>query len=334
VDGRLNGTHSLLVEVSLDSERSWPSVRGIDGTRSGAFLDARVYEAIGNLEEELRSVPGVGGVLGPHSHLSTVNRIFLAGQAGSGSLPTHPERLALVLDRFDQGRGENRRREVIHDDLQHGLVSVLVRGANYRDTAVLIERAESVAAEVLGPLGGKIAFAGDLAVSQAMIPAIVHTQLGSLVLALLGAFACVAFVLGSGRMALLTIAPTAIAVLWLLGVMGWWGMPIGVATSTFCAVSLGIGIDYAIHYLERLREARDATYPAKLEAAGRAVAPAVIADALAVSIGFGALAFSAVPATSRLGIVVGLALPAAAMLTLVGLPTLLCWVSERRGVVN
>ena len=337
VDGRLNGTHTLRIEVAFDPERSWPSVPGLDGTRRGPFLDPRVYGAIGRLEGELRSVPGVGGVLGPHSHLTTVNHVFMAGQAGSRSIPTKPKRLAFVLDRFDQARGEHRRREVIADDLHRGLISVLVRGANYRDTDVLMERAQSAATEHVLPLGGEIAFAGDLAVSQAMIPAIVRTQLGSLLLALLGALACVAIVLRSRRAALLAIAPTAVAVLWLLGVMGWIGMPIGVATSTFCAVSLGIGIDYAIHYLERLRElerkreAHDAPDPAQIEAAGRAVAPAVLADALAVSIGFGALAFSTVPATARLGIVVGLALPAAALLTLVGLPSLLIWLDARGG---
>ena len=190
---------------------------------------------------------------------------------------------------------------------------------------LLMQQAREASAEYLEPLGGEIAFAGDLALSQAMIPAIVKTQLGSLVLALIGALACVALVLGSGRTALLAVAPTGIAVLWMLGAMGWLGMPIGVATSTFCAVSLGIGIDYAIHYLERLREADQPSLSARLEAAGRAVAPAILADALAVSIGFGALAFSTVPATARLGIVVGMALPASALLTLVGLPALLRW---------
>jgi hypothetical protein len=331
VDGRLNGTHTLLIEVAFDPERSWPHLPRKFAMRNGPFLDQRVYEAIGRIEAELRLVPGVGGVLGPYRHLTMVHHVYMAGQPGSRSIPEKPERLAYLLDRYDQARGEHRRREVIHDDLHRGLIQVLVRGANYRETAVLMERAQLAAAEHLSPLGGEITFAGDLAVSQAMIPAIVRTQLGSLALALLGALACVALVLRSRRTALLALAPTAIAVLWLLGVMGWLGMPIGVATSTFCAVSLGIGIDYAIHYLERLREARDAPYLAQIEAAGRVVAPAVLADAFAVSIGFGALAFSVVPATARLGIVVGLALPAAALLTLVGLPALLIWLNTRGG---
>lgn len=112
---------------------------------------------------------------------------------------------------------------------------------------------------------------------------------------------------------------------------GWIGMPIGVATSTFCAVSLGIGIDHAIHYLVQLCESRGAPVAVQLEQVGRTVAPAIVADALAVSIGFGALAFSSVPATARQGIVVGLALPAAALLTLVGLPALLIWLDADKG---
>ena len=38
--------------------------------------------------------------------------------------------------------------------------------------------------------------------------------------------------------------PASLAVLWLFGLMGWLGIPLGVATSMFCAITLGIGVDY------------------------------------------------------------------------------------------
>jgi predicted RND superfamily exporter protein len=87
----------------------------------------------------------------------------------------------------------------------------------------------------------------------------------------------------------------------------------------FCAITLGIGDDYAIHFLERRElavaegEARP-TRTAILEAG-----PAILWDALAIALGFGLLAASQVPANRRLGLLVGLALLTAAAFTLTGL---------------
>jgi predicted RND superfamily exporter protein len=132
---------------------------------------------------------------------------------------------------------------------------------------------------------------------------------------------------------LLAVAPTALAVLWPMGAMGLLAIPIGVATSTFCAITLGVGVDYAVHLLEGIR--RLGTDPRDLPALGlaarvervskavREVAPAVIADAAAVSLGFGLLAFSQVPANARLGVLIAVALVASALLTLLGLSAFL-----------
>ena len=84
-------------------------------------------------------------------------------------------------------------------------------------------------------------FAGDVAVSQAMIPAIVRTQVGSLLLAVATNLLIVTLLYRSLRAGIVCIAPTAVAVAWTFGIMGWLGVPLGVATSMFCAVTLGIG---------------------------------------------------------------------------------------------
>jgi predicted RND superfamily exporter protein len=333
VDAALNGTHVLLAAIEWPGESGrWPRTR----RGEGPLLAPEALRAIGRFEDGLRRIPGVGGVLGPDAHLRTVHFLFMAGRAGSRSIPETAERVSHVLDRFDQARGAARRREVFHDDLHRAVVTLLVKNANYRDTARIMQRARSLAEQHLAPLGAELTFGGDLAVSQAMIPAIVETQLGSLFIALLGAALAVAWLSGSRRVALLALAPTALALLWLMGALGHLAIPIGVATSTFCAITLGVGVDYAVHLLEGIRRLGSdpgdlcALGPAaRLERVSRAVrevAPAVVADASAVSLGFGVLAFSQVPANARLGVSIGVALVASALLTLLGLAAfLLVW---------
>jgi uncharacterized protein len=105
--------------------------------------------------------------------------------------------------------------------------------------------------------------------------------------------------------------------------MGWLGVPLGVATSMFCAVTLGIAVDYGIHFLERYRGAKleGAVDPVGL-ALGE-TGPPILSDTLAIALGFGLLAFSQVPATSRLGLLVAAALVTGSLLALGGLGALL-----------
>jgi hypothetical protein len=171
--------------------------------------------------------------------------------------------------------------------------------------------------------GIHVGFAGDVAVSQAMIPAIVRTQVSSLLLALAGALAAVMLLYGSFRAGLCAVAPTALAILWTFGAMGWLGVPLGVATSMFCAITLGVGVDYGIHFFERFRRARDAGDPEPVDRALGEAGPAIVADCLAIALGFGLLGISQVPANARLGMLVATALAASCLLTLTGLAALL-----------
>lgn len=321
VDALLHGTHELLVHLDF---RQVPPERVPEGrNRSGPLLSPEILRTIEAFEEHLGREPRVGGVLGPASHLKTVAYLWLGRQEQNRKIPDEPQRIDLLLNRFDMGRGVDRRREVIDDALSRAVVTIFLKDANYRDTAVLMDDIRAWAQEHLEPLGATVGFAGDVAVSQAMIPAIVQTQVSSLLLALVGAFLAVCLLTRSLTTGLLAVLPVSAAVLWVFGAMGWAGIPLGVATSMFCAITLGIGVDYAIHFLESRRRRREAGEARPVEAAVAEAGPAIVTDAAAIALGFGLLAVSQVPANARLGLLVAVALASAALLTLAGLGALL-----------
>jgi hypothetical protein len=349
VNDALHGTHVLLVHLRFDPDTTGhgatdpdPPTHDRQPTRSPArslagqgraepLARPEVLQAIGGLEEAIRRQPGVGGVLGTYSHLTTVAYLWLARREGARSIPDDTYRIHKLIHRFDQARGAGRRREVLDDALERTVVTVFLKDANYRDTARLMEVVRSQVATRLGRFGVHLAFAGDVAVSQAMIPAIVRTQVVSLGLAVLGAFLCLCVIYRGVWLGLVAVAPTACAVLWVFGGSGWLGIPLGVATSMFCAITLGIGVDYAIHLVHRWREAPpgDEAVDHALEAAG----PPIVFDTLAIALGFGLLALSQVPANARLGGLVAMALVSACLLTLGGLAAVLR-LADRRGALR
>jgi predicted RND superfamily exporter protein len=330
VNALLDGTHVLLVHLAFDPP---PDMVPKGRDRSGPLLSPKLLGEIDKLEAFLRGWPGVGGVLGPASQIKTVSYLWMGRNEERRRIPETPQRVDIALKRFDQGRGVHRRREVIDDALRRAVVTVFLKDANYRATAALMEAIHAYHRQHLEPLGCELGFAGDVAVSQAMIPAIVRTQVTSLLLALVGALLAVGLLTRSAVTGLLAVLPASVAVLWVFGAMGWFDIPLGVATSMFCAITLGVGVDHGIHYLEsvgRNRQARAADAPgAALMEAG----PAIAADAAAIAAGFGLLVVSQVPANARLGLLVAAALVSSAVLTLGGLGSLLS-MHGRRGTAR
>ncbi len=326
VNDELLGTHSLLVHLQAFGDGSGRPPEG-DG-RSGWLLDPKLLEEIGRFEAYVRSLDGVGGVLGPYSHLTTVAYLWRGRKEGMRAIPEDPVTVARVYRFFDLVRGKNRRREVVNDGLDRALVNVFLKDANYLQTKVLID-------DILGWQRNfhsqrvRLSVAGDVAVSQAMIPAIVHSQVASLLLAVGGAFLVLCLLLRSLRTGLLALLPTAAAVACIFGAMGWLGIPLGVATSMFCAITLGVGVDYAIHYVSahRRRRAAGAAEPAlaALEEAG----PPILTDMAVIGCSFAWMATSQVPSNARLGLLVALALASACLLTLAGLGSFWSWREAR-----
>lgn len=327
VNQAFHGTHLLLISLDLGTVPEGLRVAPIGP--QGPLLEPAKLAAIDGLEAMLRARPEVGGVLGPASHLRTVQYLWLARRTGGGELPDDAYRIQTVVQRFDDARGAAQRRRVIDDDLRRVLVTVFLGDANYRETAALVDAVRAYGVEQLAPAGLELlGFAGDVAVSQAMIPAIVETQIGSLLLALLTALVTVGLLCRSLRRALLSVGPAALAVLWVLGGMGWLGVPVGVATSMFCAITLGVGIDFGIHLTERFELAEKAGKARPLATALAEAGPAILADATAVGLGFGVLVVSRVPANARLGLIVALALAVGCLVCLVGVGALLARPAE------
>jgi predicted RND superfamily exporter protein len=326
--GRVNrlfdGTHLLLVHLDLSRwtgtiESDFP----LEG-EAGPLLDPEILNAIGDFERFLARQPRVGRALGPWSQLATLSFLKQARNPEELRIPATPWAVDDLLYWFDEVRGERRRREVIDDARRRGVITLFLKDPDYRQVKALMAEARRHARERLEPLGIRIGFAGDVAVSQAMIPAIVRTQVYSLPLALLGSLLVVIALYRSVRIGLLIAMPSSLAIVWMLGFMGWSGVPLGVATSMFCAITLGVGIDYGIHLYESfLRQRREGAGPsAALEAVAES-GPAILTDTAAIALGFGILGVSQVPANARLGFLVAGALIVSCALTLAGLGTLL-----------
>lgn len=281
-----------------------------------------VLRQVRDLEGFLETRAGVGGVLGPAEYLATTAFMIDPDDPGSRRLPDRPEQARSLWSHYERVRGPERLRQLVAPDWSAAVVTAFLKDSNYEATAGLMSDLRAWERERLAPHGLRLGFAGDVAVSQALIHAIVTTQVRSLVLSLGGIFLLTALLGRSLRHGLRCVVPPGLAVLASFAAMGWLGIPLGVATSMFAAMTLGVGVDYAVHLQEQYRRK-----PALAEALA-ATGPAIVTDTLGVGISFSVLLLSQVPANARLGGLLALSLLVCLAATLFVLPALLAAVSR------
>lgn len=294
-----------------------------------AQLKPEIVEANRELATFLRgqSNCAVGGVIGPYEYLSTARFMTQPFNPTARELPPLARENRTLWDYYAYAMGQNRFHQIMDNNYWRSLTTVFLKDANFVDTARLMNELRDYEREHLTVMGIKLGFAGDVAVSQSLIHGIVTTQLRSLCWSLAGIYLLTALLGGSWRWGVFCALPSALAVLIKFAVMGWLGIPLGVATSMFAAMTLGIGVNCAIQLLEAHAQARAAGAPpaeAMSRALGLTGVPALI-NTLAVSLGFGVLMLSQVPANARLGILVVLGLANCFFLSLLLLPVLLHW---------
>lgn len=284
-----------------------------------AFVDAQKKDA-------------VGGVIGAADYVKTTYLMSRGLDEAFRRIPDHPERIEWLWTQYERIRGRERLRQIVDADYARSLVTVFLKNANFVDTGNLMRDIRAYEREHLTPHGIKIEFAGDVAVSQTLINSIVSTQTGSLLWSFLGSLAVTALLTRSLKWGLLCLVPCALAVVINFGVMGFVGMPLGVATSMFSAMVIGIGDDFAIHLVERYRAARATgmeSMAALIDAVG-VTGPAIILDALAVGVGFSVMILSQVPANARLGVLLVLSMASCLVGTLLLLPAMISFVDGRK----
>jgi predicted RND superfamily exporter protein len=200
-------------------------------------------------------------------------------------------------------------------------VWVFLNHADYAGTKTAMDVVRSLARD--GPLkSADISFAGDAYLGYALVDEIARSLWLTLSVSLVLVFLVVWVLLRSASRAAVVTLPVTCSVLWNFGFLGWAGIPIGVATSTFSSIALGIGIDFAIQWTARLEALRSHTsdWESAVLACQTSTGSAIVLHSAVMVVGFGLLAASAVPPNRSLGLLVCVNLVVCALVTLCVLP--------------
>ncbi len=121
----------------------------------------------------------------------------------------------------------------------------------------------------------------------------------------------------SWRLSLLSLAPTAIGIVWAAGALALAGIVLDLFALFAVVTLVGIGVDYGVHIVHRYRERRDSRQ------AVEELAPVILVAAAITLLGYGTLVTSSYPPLRSIGAVSAVSIVALAAASLFVLPAIL-----------
>lgn len=165
----------------------------------------------------------------------------------------------------------------------------------------------------------KIEASGYPVLYEGMNRSVRHNQLNSMVISLILVFLTLAGLFRSWLWGLIAIAPTGLTLLFTFGLMGVLKIPLDMGSSMITSITLGVGIDYAIHFLWRFRQLGPQSRTALVDTL-HTTGKAIIYNAITVTVGFSILIFATIVPIIKLGSLVAETMMVSAVLTLVLIP--------------
>jgi predicted RND superfamily exporter protein len=200
--------------------------------------------------------------------------------------------------------------------------TVQLRTMGMEDTEVIVDEIYRYLARYT-PDGVDVTVGGPTMVEGSINNLIVRSQLSSIVISIIVIFIMVAAFNRSFIAGLISILPLSISVLVNFAVMGFAGIKLNLGTSMMAAVSIAVGIDFAIHYIEAAKREYRNGEGDFLRRGFLSSGKAIVIDAVSNGLGFAVLLFSRFNMLVDFGLLIAITMFTGALVSLTVLPALL-----------
>ncbi len=302
---KFNGSMPLYVTIKGDVQ-SPEGLRLMKETQ--AFMEQFEYipfsQSVADLIEQMNEVMGEGAVI-PDEQDKIVQLWFL-------------------LD------GQEIMEQLVNYDLTEGLIQGYVATTDLEVLREIEINFEAFTRTHSGP-DFQLEVTGIPIMFKKLDDSIIKSQVYSLIIAMLLVIVIISILQRSFIKGLITVIPVFVTLIVLFGMMGLTGIPLDIATVLTGSVTIGIGIDYAIHFMSHFGRAFQSGRTVResiaetIQISGRAI----VINMLSVTIGFAVLLFSNLVPLQRFGFLIAVTMIVSSLAALTLLPVALLLSGER-----
>ncbi len=282
-------------------------------------------ERIEALQAYLEGLPHVGGSTSVVDYLKQMNRSLNEGRADAYALPNDKDLIAQYFLLYSASGDPTDFQEEVDYDYRLANLRVSLDSGKYSDEKVVIEAARDYIDRTFNAPDITANLSGRVNVDYHWIKRLGDTNWGSVAVALLLVWLMASLAFRSLVAGFVTVLPVTLTVLLVYAVMAFSGIWLSISTSMFAAIAIGLGVDFAVHTIERLevllrdeQRSLDESISLLFPSTGRAL----LFNFLALALGFAVLASSKVVVLQEFGSIVALAVTLSFLTSLSLLPAI------------
>ena len=309
INASMDGTYYLDVVIET------PDAEGI--------YDPSILRAISELQDFLERQPEIHGTTSIADYIKQMYKAVNEDDPTFYALPDDRNLIAQLFLLYTASGDPTDFEERVDSRRKTALVRANLKTGSYQVSRSLIPRLENyLASEFDGEVGAQIS--GRINVDYHWIDGIAETHLNSVIVSFLAVFLMAALLFRSIIGGIMAAIPVGLSILVIYAVMGVKGIWLGVGTSMFAAIAIGLSVDFAIHTIDRLRKAMSisgkSSTAERITSVFESTGRALWFNLLAVALGFGVLMTSQVPPLVNFGMLVALSVSVAFVASLLLLP--------------
>ncbi|WP_237134782.1 efflux RND transporter permease subunit [Pseudohongiella sp. O18] len=297
----------------------------IETEQAEGVLEPAVLRQIDQTQRYLETLPNVGGTTSIVDYIKRMHQAINEDDPDYYSIPDNKNLIAQLFLLYSASGDPSDFEEEIDGERRLALIRANVAVNRYQDNSVLVQRVTEHLNESYPVAGASATLTGDLNVDYHWIDGIVKSNLLSIVLCLSAVFLMASILFRSLVAGLFATVPVSMAVLFVYAVMGVSGIWLGVSTSMFASIAIGLGVDFSIHTLHSMQEKISAvtgSWNERLVTLYASTGRAQLFNFLAIALGFSVLMTSTVPPLVRFGALVGVAVASAFLAAMTLLPAM------------
>jgi predicted RND superfamily exporter protein len=303
VNEHFGGTSS--VNIILDSEAY------------DTFKNPEVLRLVDRMQTGALELDHVGDALSLTTYIRRLHYSMNAEEPAFDAIPDSSDMIAQYLLLYEMSGDPENLWKVVDADYKGANVTIQMKSDDTLTIKSVVDYVDTWADD-FAELGIKVRYAGSGYKSLVFSDLILQGQISSLGLSVLIVFILVALMFRNLLIGAIATIPILISIMVNFGLMGILGVPLTISTAIISSIAVGMGVDYAIHfithYLEAMKlggnEQRAARF--SMSHTGRAI---TLNAAIVIS-GFMVMLVSVFPPNRQIGLLVSLNMLTALVATL------------------
>ena len=279
--------------------------------------------------ESLQAHLNEGGLIGKsNSFADMVKTVFRELQGGDDAffrIPEHQNQTAQTVLSYQSSHRPNDVWHFVTPDYNSAAIWLQLKSGDNKDMSAVIEQVNQYILDHPLPEAVSLQWGGLTYINVIWQEAMVEGMLNSLLGAFVMVFLVMVLLFRSLVFGVLAMIPLSLTIAFIYGLIGWVGKDYDMPVAVLSSLTLGLSVDFAIHFLDRARAIHQETgnWADTLNAMFGEPATAILRNAIVIAIGFLPLLAAPLVPYNTVGVFLASIMATSCIVTLLLLPAIM-----------